>query len=96
MKKIFFFLQILLLKFPVHAQNKPVPKKTNSDSVKITITNPGKTINSTFSDYAPVISADGEMIVFTSRRPVTEKEIQKMKEGMGNVYASYFDVKKEK
>ncbi|MBC7862534.1 MAG: PD40 domain-containing protein [Bacteroidia bacterium] len=67
-----------------------------NDSVKIEITNLGAIVNSTFADYAPVISADGHMIVFTSRRPSTEKEIKKNKEGMETVWVSYFDDKTQK
>ncbi|HKC69453.1 MAG TPA: OmpA family protein [Bacteroidia bacterium] len=70
--------------------------KANADTVKITITNLGKTINTSYPEYAPVISADGEMLVFTSRRPVTEKEIKKGKMGMENVYLSNLDTKKKK
>ena len=66
------------------------------DKTKITIVNVGKTINSPFSDYAPVISADGKMMVFTSRRPVTEKDIARKKEGMETVYVSYYNEKKKK
>jgi len=37
--------------------------------VKATITNAGSTINSAYSDFGPVISADESILVFTSRRP---------------------------
>ena len=59
-----------------------------NDSVKITIKNVGQQINSAFDEYAPVITADGSMMIFTSIRPYTEKEIKKQKEGMENVYSS--------
>jgi Tol biopolymer transport system component len=75
---------------------KPAGKKPANDSVKITITNLTKTINSIFPDFAPVISADGQTLVFTSRRPYTEKDIKKGKQGLENVYISYFDSKKKK
>ncbi|MCD6066159.1 MAG: hypothetical protein K0S33_985 [Bacteroidetes bacterium] len=68
--------------------------KSNTDTVKIT--NIGKAINSVFADYAPVISADGQMMVFTSTRPVTEKEIKNAKPGFENVYSSTYDEKKKK
>jgi len=68
----------------------------NNDSVKINITNLGKPLNSAFSDFAPVISADGSFMIFTSRRPVTEKEIQKKKESKENVYSSVYDTVKKK
>lgn len=82
--------------FIAPAQKKPVQKSNPGDTVKITIINSGKAVNTTYPDYAPVISADGQMLVFTSRRPVTEKEIKKAKMGMENIYVSYYDEKKKK
>jgi len=67
----------------------------NNDSVKINITNLGKPLNSAFSDFALVISADGSFMIFTSRRLVTEKEIQKKKESKENVYSSVYDTVKK-
>jgi outer membrane protein OmpA-like peptidoglycan-associated protein len=61
------------------------------DSVIVTRVHMGKEINSPFPDYAPVISADGLMMLFTSRRPVTEKEIKKGKIGKEHIYVSYRD-----
>lgn len=43
-------------------------KEYVSKPVRATVTNAGLKINSTYSDYSPVISADGEMMFFTSRR----------------------------
>jgi len=94
-KKTGLVLIINLLCISLLAQKKPVVK-ANADTVKITITNLGKTINTPYPEYAPVISADGEMLVFTSRRPVTEKEIKKAKMSMENVYISDYDAKKKK
>ncbi len=70
--------------------------ETPDDKTRITIINVGKAINSSFSDYAPVISADGKMMVFTSRRPVSGKDIAKNREGMETVYVSYYNEKKKK
>jgi len=89
-------LLIFCILFSSLSQNKSSPKKPGAPPEKITITNVGKAINTPFSEYAPVISADGLMMVFTSRRPVTEKEIKKGKQGMENVYESYYDGKKKK
>jgi outer membrane protein OmpA-like peptidoglycan-associated protein len=75
-------LVFMLLSFP-----------QGNDSVKIEITNMGPVLNSSFNDYAPVISADGQMIVFTSRRPATEKEIKKKKESMETVWFAGWDDK---
>ncbi|MFY9310676.1 MAG: hypothetical protein WAQ28_16645 [Bacteroidia bacterium] len=63
------------------------------DSVKVEIKNLGTQVNSPFADYAPLISADGTVMVFTSRRPVIEKDITKEKEGKENVYITYYDDK---
>ncbi|MBI4947853.1 MAG: PD40 domain-containing protein [Bacteroidetes bacterium] len=95
-KIIFIGLFIFCSGLFLYAQKKSPSKKQTIDSVTTTIANLGKTINTTFSEYAPVISADGGMLVFTSRRPVTEKEINKRKQGMENIYLSYYDEKKKK
>lgn len=63
------------------------------DSIKMEIKNVGPQINSPFPDYAPLISADGNVMIFTSQRPVTEKDIQKNKRGTENVYVTYYDDK---
>jgi outer membrane protein OmpA-like peptidoglycan-associated protein len=64
---------------------------SQNDSIKIEITNAGKGINSAFSDFAPVISADGSVMIFTSRRPFTEKEKKKNKEVLETIYSSEYD-----
>ena len=94
-KKTWVTLIMSLFCVSLFAQKKPLAK-ASADTVKITITNLGKTINTLYPEYAPVISADGEMLVFTSRRPVTEKEIKKAKMSMENVYLSNYDAKKKK
>lgn len=63
------------------------------DSVKVEIKNLGTQVNSSFADYAPLISADGTVMVFTSRRPIIEKDIIKDKEGKENIYITYYDDK---
>jgi len=67
-----------------------------NDTLKIVISNLGKEINTAFSEYAPVISADGSILIFTSRRPVTEKEKEKKKPSKENVYSSTFSEAKKK
>ncbi|MBL7893609.1 MAG: PD40 domain-containing protein, partial [Bacteroidia bacterium] len=79
MKKIFFAFINFFSLFITAQKN---------DSIKIVIANVGKEINSTYDEYAPVISADGSIMIFTSRRPFTEKEIKRGKEGKENVYSS--------
>ena len=39
------------------------------DTADITFTNMGELVNSNYPDYAPAISADNEVLIFTSRRP---------------------------
>lgn len=73
----------------LNAQQKDTAKK-------IEIKNLGPLVNSAFADYAPVVSAQGYVMVFTSRRPTEEKDIQKGKEGFENIYASYYDSKHSK
>jgi hypothetical protein len=67
--------------------------QTPQEPVKVEIKNLGPTINSPYPDYAPLISADGNVLVFTSRKPTLERDIQKGKEGKENVYISYYDDK---
>ncbi len=70
-------------------------QQSKDDSVKVKITNLGKTVNGPYAEYAPVISADGLFMLFTSRRPFTERDIAKKKQGMENVYQTTFDTKKK-
>lgn len=64
----------------------------NSDSVKISIKNIGVAINSSaFDEYAPIISADGLMMIFTSRRPVFGTSGEKGAQELENIYVSYYD-----
>ena len=44
-------------------------KEIVKDKAKVIIDNLGETVNSIYPDYAPVISADESMLIFTSRRP---------------------------
>lgn len=63
-----------------------------NDSVKIEIKNLGEKINSAFDDFAPVISADGSLLIFTSRRRVTEKEnSKKSSTGSERIYSSEYN-----
>ncbi len=63
----------------------------NHDSVKITITKLSGAVNSNFDEFAPVISADGLMMIFTSNRPITKEAIKNGKSGVENIYVSYYD-----
>ncbi|MBA3705041.1 MAG: PD40 domain-containing protein [Bacteroidetes bacterium] len=89
MKRILLLIYPLLPLF-LNAQQVFLNAEQN-DSVKIIITNIGKAINSPFSDFAPVISADGSELFFTSRRSVSEKNW----ESMEHIYTSTYDRKKK-
>ncbi len=67
-----------------------------NDTAKVTIKKIAPPINSPFNDYAPLVSADGSTMLFTSNRPVTEREKQKAKPAKENVYQVLFDEKKRK
>lgn len=65
----------------------------SQDSLKVEIKPLGERVNSPFADYGPLISADGTVMVFTSRKPTMEKDILKQREGRENVYITYYDDK---
>lgn len=67
-----------------------------SDRVKMEIKNIGKQLNSPYPDFAAVAAADGSLLLFTSRRPVTEKEIKKHKPSKEHIYETKFDSKRKK
>ena len=58
-----------------------------SDTVSVVFENMGIKINSSFPDYAPAISADNEVLIFTSRMPRKDKT-----EKMTYDYLYYEDV----
>jgi len=90
------FVVISMFLLPSLWEGSGLGAQTKSDSIIIKIKNLGKPLNSAFSDFAPVISADGSFMIFTSRRPVTEKEIQKKKESKENVYSARYDTTTKK
>jgi outer membrane protein OmpA-like peptidoglycan-associated protein len=67
-----------------------------NDTAKVTITKLMPPLNTAFNDFAPVISADGATLMFTSNRPTTEREIAKGKAGKENIYEVTMDPKKKK
>lgn len=67
-----------------------------NDTAKVTIKKIAQPINSPFNDYAPLVSADGSTMLFTSNRPVTDREKEKGKPAKENVYQVSFDEKKRK
>ncbi len=60
-------------------------QKLIRDPRKFIITNLGQTINSPYADYAPLLSEDESLLVFTTRRPAGNFSPQKTEEG------SYFE-----
>jgi len=68
MKKINILTAILF--FVTHSYSSNA--QPHQDSV--VITNMGNVINSKNEEYAPVISADGNMLMFTTKRPSTAKK----------------------
>ncbi len=76
--------------------NFQAPAQGKLDSCKITIINTGSSVNTAFDEFAPVISADGLMMIFTSSQPVIEEDIKKGKQCTENVFVSYFDEKNKK
>jgi outer membrane protein OmpA-like peptidoglycan-associated protein/Tol biopolymer transport system component len=93
--KPFIFIIVLFFSSLFCFSQKNDTIKVN-DTLKVVITNPGKDINSAFPDYAPIISADGELLIFTSRRPVTDKEKEKNKESKENIYSATYSKTKDK
>ncbi len=61
------------------------------DSCKITINSIGDAINTPYDEFAPIISADGLMMIFTSNQPATKSDIEKRKQGFENMYVSYYN-----
>jgi outer membrane protein OmpA-like peptidoglycan-associated protein len=70
-------------------------KRTQKKS-SLTINNIGEHINSSFADYGPVINANGSVLYFTSRRPISEKEKRKNKNASEKIYSTSFDSKLNK
>lgn len=58
------------------------------DSVIITMVPIDTAVNSPFTDYAPVINADGSVMLYTSNRPTSAKGIKKQKPEYELVYQS--------
>ena len=84
MKTRFIYSLLILIStsWTLHAQE---------DSIRTELRNLGPNVNSAFRDFAPVISADGAMMIFTSRRPLTEKEIKSGEQATERVYITRYD-----
>jgi len=91
MKSIVSFCIFILFVLPILAQQKKFKQQRTSefnDSVKIVTKKLGLNINSKFDEYAPIVTADGLQLFFTSRRPFTDKEIKKEKSSKEKIYIS--------
>lgn len=89
----FFLVMATALNAQSYRGADVVQSVMQTDSIKVEIKNIGDQINSPFVDYAPLISADGSIMVFTSRKPVIENKIKNLKD---HIYYSNFDKKKMK
>ncbi len=61
------------------------------DSLRIELEPMGMSVNSRFDDYAPVITANGRDLFFTSQKPFTEKDKLKNVASTENIYQSSYD-----
>lgn len=89
----FFLVMATALNAQSYRGTKVIQGGRQTDSIKVEIKNIDDQVNSPFIDYAPLISADGSMMVFTSRKPVIENKIKNLKD---RIYFSNFDKKKMK
>lgn len=88
--KYFFLLLFVAVSGVIFSQgNKLII--TERDTLRIEIERLGDEVNSDFNDYAPVITADGGYMYFTSRRPYSEKEKKKNRESMERIYEAIWD-----
>ena len=71
--------------FSLFAQNLIIKE---NDTVRIEIERLSRSVNSEFNDYAPVVTADGSTMFFTSRRPLLQKELKRNAEARENIYRS--------
>lgn len=58
------------------------------DSIHVKIENLGPAVNSEYPEYAPLITSDESLLVFTSRRPVISKSSKGIRTSE-DIYASY-------
>lgn len=56
--------------------------------VKVTVTNLGETVNTSYDEKSPSVTADGKTFIFTSQRPVSTKAGSEL---LDNVYMSTWD-----
>ena len=86
--KYFCCLALVLFTFFCSAQRNGI---SATSARGIEIKNLGNQINSEFIDYAPVVAADGSLLIYTSRKPVSRK---KEKNAKDRIYRAVFDTLK--
>lgn len=91
MKRKHYIIISLLSGFVFPAVSQETNSNNTADSSYYMITNLGDNINTAYDEYAPIISADGEVMIFTSRKALLKEEIDLNMQGMENVYISYYN-----
>jgi len=72
-------------------------KQMMASPVKVTVVNLGETVNTSYDEKSPSITADGKTLIFTSQRPLMmSKSGQGEMELIDNVYSSAWDSAKGK
>jgi outer membrane protein OmpA-like peptidoglycan-associated protein len=74
-------------------------KKLVAEPVRVFIDNAGENINSSYPDYSPLVTADGSMMIFTSRREGTTGDGRSLQDNQyfeDIWYSYYMDGKWEK
>lgn len=81
--------KIKQIDFAIESMKKPI---------KVTIKNLGEEINSEYPEYNPSISADGNILIFTSRRPDTKGGMKDENDNkfMEDIYIAYRDTESGK
>lgn len=90
---LFFWVITTAINAQADRTTNVIQPDIQTDSIKVEIKNIGEQVNSPFVDYAPLISADGSIMVFTSRKPLIKNKIKNLKD---HIYFSNFDKEKMK
>jgi len=87
--KVLFAILISTFSLFLNAQPKEL--------LKVEIKNIGPLINSAYSDYSPLVSADGSTMIFSSRKPATKTSTSNLtasaKGAFASIYITYFNDK---
>jgi len=86
----------LIPKAQLRIQQCDLAKQMMASPINVRLKNIGKTINTNFPEYSPVVSLDGSALYFTSRRPWSNGESDNFKDLAINqfpedVYVSFLD-----